>query len=151
MEDKMDKQIEDKWQAIWQERKIFEADPDPAKKKVLVTVPFPYMNGPLHIGHGFTSCRVDVYARFKRMQGYDTLFPWSWHWTGQPIVAAAERLSKGDPSMLREFVEIDKVPVEEISKFYNPEYMARYYTESGKECLKRLGLSIDWRREFHTT
>ncbi len=143
--------MEEKWQNAWEKERIFEADPDPLRKKIFATVPFPYMNGPLHIGHGFTSCRVDVYARFKRMQGFATLFPWAWHWTGQPIVAAAERLSHGDPAMMREFVEIDKIPDEQIPKFYDPEYMARYYSESGRAALKRMGLSIDWRREFHTT
>jgi leucyl-tRNA synthetase len=147
----LEKSAEEKWQSAWDKEHIFEGNPIEGKEKIFVTVPFPYMNGPLHIGHAFTACRVDVYARFKRMQGYATLFPWSWHWTGQPIVAAAERLSNGDPLMLKEFVEIDGVPKEEISKFYNPEYMAKYYTESGRTALKRLGLSIDWRREFHTT
>ncbi len=147
----MEREIEAKWQRIWEERSTFELDAQPGRKKLLATIPFPYMNGPLHIGHGFTSLRVDAYVRFKRMQGYAALFHWAWHWTGQPIVAAAERLSKGDSAMLREFVDIDKVPKEEVSKFYDPEYMARYYTESGRAALKRFGLSIDWRREFHTT
>ena len=105
----LDRAIEDKWMNIWGEKKIFEADPDQTREKVFVTVPFPYMNGPLHIGHAFTSVRIDVYARYKRMQGYDVLFPWAWHWTGQPIVAAAERLSNGDKAMLKEFVEIDGI------------------------------------------
>lgn len=147
----MEKRREEKWEAAWSDSKIFESNPDEREKKSFVTVPFPYMNGPMHIGHGFTACRVDVYARFKRMEGYNTLFPYAWHWTGQPIVAASERLSKGDSAMVKEFVEIDGIPLDKISKFYDPEYMARYYTESGKTALKRLGLSIDWRREFHTT
>jgi leucyl-tRNA synthetase len=147
----MDRDIEEKWRKVWEEKKIFEADPDGRMQKVLVTVPFPYMNGPLHLGHAFTDGRVDVYARFKRMQGLNTLFPYAWHWTGQPLVAAAERLSKGDKAMIREFVEIDGVPKEEISKFYDPVYMAEYYTADGKKSLERLGLSIDWRRSFHTT
>ncbi len=147
----MDRQSEEMWQNAWEKECIFEGNPQPGRKKIFVTVPFPYMNGPLHIGHAFTACRVDVYARFKRMQGFATLFPWAWHWTGQPIVAAAERLSNGDPAMLREFVEIDKIPKDQIPKFYDPEYMARYYSEIGRSALKRIGLSIDWRREFHTT
>ncbi|MDG6994800.1 MAG: leucine--tRNA ligase [Nitrososphaerota archaeon] len=147
----MDKNVEEKWIKRWNEERVFESNPDPKHKKLLVTFPYPYMNGPLHIGHAFTSTRVDVYARYKRMQGYNVLFPWAWHWTGQPIVAAAERLSKGDKSMIKEFVEIDKIPKEELSKFYDPKYMAQYYTDSGRIALKRLGLSIDWRREFHTT
>ena len=135
----------------WSDEKAFESNPDTKREKIFVTFPYPYMNGPLHIGHAFTSTRVDVYARFKRMQGFNVLFPWAWHWTGQPIVAAAERLSKGDKSMIKEFVEIDRIPQQELSKFYDPKYMAQYYTDSGRLALKRLGLSIDWRREFHTT
>jgi len=83
------KQIEKKWQARWEAAHIFEADPDPKRKKLLVTFPYPYMNGPLHVGHTFTATRVDVYARFKRMQGYNVLWPWAWHWTGQPLLGAS--------------------------------------------------------------
>ena len=135
----------------WQESRAFEPEREISKEKKLVTVPFPYMNGPLHLGHAFTATRVDVYARFKRMQGFNVLFPWAWHWTGQPIVAAAERLAKGDESMMKEFVEIDRVPSEDLPKFYDPKFMAQYYTNSSRAALKRLALSIDWRREFHTT
>jgi leucyl-tRNA synthetase len=147
----MDVKVEDKWMERWSAAHVFESDPDPEHKKNFVTFPFPYMNGPLHIGHAFTSLRVDVYARYKRMQGYNVLFPWAWHWTGQPIVAAAERLKNGDKAMLKEFVEIDRIPMSEISKFYDPKYMAQHYTNSGRSALKRLALSVDWRREFHTT
>jgi len=147
----MDRVIEDKWISKWQEKRVFEPDRDLSREKKLVTFPFPYMNGPLHLGHGFTATRVDVFARFKRMQGYNVIFPWAWHWTGQPIVAASERLSNGDKAMITEFVEIDKVPKEDLPKFYDPKFMAQYYTDSGRTALKRLALSIDWRREFHTT
>ena len=147
----MDKSIEDKWMERWEKQRVFESDPDPMREKKFVTFPFPYMNGPLHIGHAFTSVRVDVYARYKRMQGFDVLFPWAWHWTGQPIVAAAERLANGDKAMVKEFVEIDGISQRDLHKFYDPKYMAQYYTDSGRVALKRLGLSIDWRREFHTT
>jgi leucyl-tRNA synthetase len=142
---------EAKWRQEWEKRHLHDSDVDKSRPKKFVTFPFPYMNGPLHIGHAFTSTRIDVYARFKRMQGFNVLFPWAWHWTGQPIVAAAERLANSDPAMIREFVEIDKVPKEELKKFVDPAYMAEYYTTRGREALRRLGMSIDWRREFHTT
>ena len=71
----------------WSDAKAFESNPDAKREKMFVTFPYPYMNGPLHIGHAFTSTRVDVYARFKRMQGFNVLFPWAWHWTGQPMAA----------------------------------------------------------------
>jgi leucyl-tRNA synthetase len=61
-------QIEKKWQKRWSEAKIFDANPDQKKRKSFVTFPFAYMNGPLHVGHGFTATKVDAYARFMRMQ-----------------------------------------------------------------------------------
>ncbi|MEM2906287.1 MAG: leucine--tRNA ligase [Candidatus Bathyarchaeia archaeon] len=143
--------LESKWQSAWASAKLFEADPDPNVRKCFVNFPFPYMNGPLHVGHGFTATRLDVYARFKRMQGYRTLFPWAWHWTGEPIVGAALRVKKGDEKELQMLREIDRVPLNELEKFIDPIYMAEYYTEQGRETLKRMGFSIDWRREFHTT
>jgi leucyl-tRNA synthetase len=144
------KQIEGKWQRKWEEARIFEGEPDPKRKKFFITFPYPYMNGPLHVGHGFTATRVDVYARFKRMQGYNVLFPWAWHWTGQPLAGASERVKKGDVEFIRALREIDGVPEEELKKFVDPVYMASYYTNESRETAKRMGFSIDWRREFHT-
>jgi leucyl-tRNA synthetase len=144
------KQIEEKWQTRWENARIFEADPDPKRKKVFVTFPYPYMNGPLHVGHTFTATRVDVYARFKRMQGYNVLWPWAWHWTGQPLLGASERVAKGDEEFIRVLREVDGVPAEELKRFVDPLYMAQYYTNEGRLAAKRIGFSIDWRREFNT-
>jgi leucyl-tRNA synthetase len=144
------KQIEEKWQKKWEAAHIFEADPDPKRKKIFVTFPYPYMNGPLHVGHTFTATRVDVYARFKRMQGYNVLWPWAWHWTGQPLLGASTRVAKGDEAFIRVLREVDGVPEEELKRFVDPLYMAQYYTNEGRLVAKRIGFSIDWRREFNT-
>jgi leucyl-tRNA synthetase len=144
------KKIEEKWQKKWENAKIFEADPDPNKKKFFVTFPYPYINGPLTVGHAFTASRVDAYARFKRMQGYNVLFPWAWHWTGQPLIGASERVAKGDKEFIRVLREVDGVPEKELEKFVDPTYMATYYTNEGRIATKRAGFSVDWRREFHT-
>lgn len=144
-------EIEEKWLSRWQEAKVFEADPDPSKPKFFVTFPYPYVNGPLHVGHGFTATRADVIARYKRMCGYNALFPWAWHWTGEPIVGAAERIAKGDPQVIWAIKNIDGVPDEELKKFVDPVYMAQYYTRENRKTAERIGFSIDWRREFHTT
>jgi len=145
------KKIEEKWQRSWEKARIFEADPDPTRKKFFVTFPFSYMNGPLHVGHGFTAARCDVYARFRRMQGYNVLFPWAWHWTGGPLAGASERIQKGDESFIKALLEIDGVPKEELEKFVDPVYMASYYTNESRKAVKQAGFSVDWRREFHTT
>jgi leucyl-tRNA synthetase len=144
------KQIEEKWRTKWENAHLFEADPDPHKPKLMVTFPYPYMNGPLHVGHAFTASRVDAYARFKRMQGYNVLWPWAWHWTGQPLLGASERVAKGDEAYIRVLREVDGVPEAELKKFVEPLYMAQYYTNEGRLAAKRIGFSIDWRREFNT-
>ncbi len=144
------KQVEEKWLSRWEAAHIFEADPDPARQKVMVTFPFPYMNGPLHVGHAFSASRVDAYARFKRMQGYNVLWPWAWHWTGQPLLGASQRVARGDQEFIRVLREVDGVPEEQLQKFVDPKYMAQYYTSEGKIAAKRIGFSVDWRREFTT-
>jgi leucyl-tRNA synthetase len=144
-------QIEGKWRKAWEEAKIFEADPDPSRKKCFITFPYAYMNGPLHVGHAFTATRVDAYARFKRMQGYNVLFPWAWHWTGGPLAGASQRVKLADEEFIRGLRKIDRVPEKELKRFVDPAYMAAYYTKESREAVKRIGFSVDWRREFHTT
>jgi leucyl-tRNA synthetase len=144
------KHVEEKWQTRWEAARVFEADPDAAKQKIMVTFPFPYMNGPLHVGHAFSASRVDAYARFKRMQGYNVLWPWAWHWTGQPLLGASQRVARGDQDYIRVLREVDGVPEEELRKFVDPHYMAQYYTNEGRVAARRIGFSVDWRREFTT-
>jgi len=144
------RRIEEKWRRAWEKAAIFEANPDPTREKRFVTFPYSYANGPLHVGHAFTATRVDAYARFKRMQGYNVLFPWAWHWTGQTIAGASERVKLGDEDFIRALREIDHVSEEELKRFVDPTFMASYYTEENRETARRVGFSIDWRREFHT-
>jgi leucyl-tRNA synthetase len=144
------KQTEEKWQSNWEKAKIHEANPDETKPKFFITFPYPYMNGPLHVGHAFTASRVDAYARFKRMQGYNVLFPWAWHWTGQPLLGASERVARGDKEFIKALKEVDGVPEAELKKFADPLYMATYYTDEGRQAARKMGFSVDWRREFNT-
>ncbi|MGE5575177.1 MAG: leucine--tRNA ligase, partial [Ignavibacteria bacterium] len=144
------KQFEQKWRAKWENAHVFEADPDPKRQKIMVTFPYPYMNGPLHVGHTFTASRVDAYARFKRMQGYNVLWPWGWHWTGQPLLGASQRVARGDEAYIKVLREVDGVPETELKKFVDPLYMAQYYTNEGRSAVQSIGFSVDWRREFTT-
>ncbi len=144
------RKIEEKWQKAWEETRVFEADPDQNRKKFFVTFPYPYINGPNHVGHTFAASRADAYARFKRMQGYNVLFPWAWHWTGQPLTGASQRVAQGDKAFIKVLKEVDGVPERELEKFIDPIYMATYYTRESKIAAKRSGFSVDWRREFNT-
>lgn len=145
------KELDEKWQSEWAKAKIFESNPDPPKPKCFVTFPFAYMSGPLHVGSGFTAARIDAYARYMRLRGFNVLYPWAWHWTGKTVAGAAERIKMGDENAIRPIREVDLVPEDEIRKFIDPVYMARYYTNVNRAAIKKLGMGIDWRREFHTS
>lgn len=147
----MDKTYEKKWIEEWEKKGTFNAEVKIDQPKIFVNAPFPYMNGPLHIGHAFTYTRIDSFARYKRMRGYNVLFPFAWHWTGEAVAGQSVRLMKGDQAVIKAFVEIDGIPKEELLKFSSPYNLAEYYTRVSKIALQRLGLSIDWRREFYTT
>ncbi len=142
--------IATKWQRRWGESRVFEADPDPSRPKFFVTVAFPYPNGPAHMGHGRTYTIADVYARFKRMQGYNVLFPLGFHYTGTPVLVMAERVAAGDEKILRLFREVYGVPEDVVARLTDPLEMARYFHEVSKASFREMGYSIDWRREFTT-
>ncbi|WXG40457.1 MAG: leucine--tRNA ligase [Candidatus Freyarchaeum deiterrae] len=149
-------QIEKKWQDKWKEAKIFQATPPPKNKRkgkqkqgVLCTFPYPYMNLTLHLGHALTCLRVDIYARFKRMQGFNVLFPFAFHYTGEPIVGVAKRVAEGDEKQIDILVR-SGVPRSEMGKFKDPKYIGDYYRGEATEAVNRIGFSVDWRRQFTT-
>lgn len=142
------KTVESKWQKKWLDSKIFEADPD-ERDKIFVTFPYPYMNGPFHLGHALTCSRVDIYARFKRMQGYNVMFPFAFHATGEPVAGIAERVRRGDQDQIDILIK-GGVSEADIKNFENPEYIVNYYRKETTEAAKGMGYSIDWRRSFIT-
>ncbi|MBR3213092.1 MAG: leucine--tRNA ligase [Methanosphaera sp.] len=142
-------EIEKKWQKKWQDSKIFESNPDD-REKMYLTVAFPYPSGAMHIGHGRTYTVPDVYARFKRMQGYNVLFPMAWHVTGAPVVGIAKRIERQDPWTLNIYKNVHRVPDDELQKFTDPEYIVKYFSSEYHDDMTNMGYSIDWRREFRT-
>ncbi len=144
------KEIESRWQEAWEEAHVYEADAAPGRPKFFITFPFPYMNGLPHIGSAFTILRVDIAARYKRLRGFNVLFPQGWHATGGPIVAAARRLSEGDEK-IRADLRAMGIPEEDIPRFRDPTEWVRRFTSEWERDLRRYGMSIDWRRKFFTT
>jgi len=143
-------EMEAKWQRAWESSKIFEADPVPGKQKYFITVAYPYPNSPQHVGHGRTFTLADVMARYKRMRGFNVLFPMGFHYTGTPILAMSRRISSGDKELENIFLNIYHVPREKMQEFSNPLAIANHFHKEIKHGMKKIGYSIDWRREFTT-
>ncbi len=145
------KEIEEKWQNKWEESKIFEPSIDETKPKFYITVAFPYLSGMPHVGHARTYTIPDVISRFKRMQGYNVLFPMAWHITGSPIIGISERIKERDEKTIRIYRDIYHVPEDVLYTFEDPKNIVNYFMKEAKRTFKRAGFSIDWSREFYTT
>ncbi|RAP49190.1 MAG: leucine--tRNA ligase, partial [Methanosphaera sp. rholeuAM74] len=142
-------ELEKKWQKKWQDAKLFESNPDD-REKMYITVAFPYPSGAMHVGHGRTYTVPDVYSRFKRMQGYNVLFPMAWHVTGAPVVGIAKRIERKDKWTMDIYKNVHQVPSDELNKFVDPEYIVKYFSTEYHDDMTNMGYSIDWRREFRT-
>ncbi|WP_283674898.1 leucine--tRNA ligase [Butyricicoccus sp. Marseille-Q5471] len=122
------KQIEKKWQDIWDEAHCFEASNDSDKEKFYALVEFPYPSGQgLHVGHPRSYTALDIVARKKRMQGKNVLYPMGWDAFGLPTENFA------------------------IKNHIHPAVVTKNNIARFKTQLKSLGLSFDWSREINTT
>jgi len=122
------KKIAEKWQRIWDKLGLHQARSLFQKPKQYILVEFPYPSGSgLHIGHAFSFIGADVYARFKRMSGYNVLFPMGWDAFGLPTENYA------------------------IKEKRKPQEITKENTKFFKEQMKELGFSFDWEREINTT
>ena len=142
--------IEEKWQNKWEEKELFQPEPS-EKDKFYITVAYPYPSGGMHIGHIRTYMLPDVFARYHRMKGENVLFPMGWHVTGTPIIGALNRIKEGDQDQIDTLRDTYNVPEEVLKEFEEPMDYARYFIDNSyRPSFKRLGFSVDWRREFTT-
>lgn len=125
---------------------------------------YPYMNGTLHLGHAFTLLKADYTARYKKLDGYNVLFPMGYHATGMPIVACADKLKHELKPYGKHIPEV-KLPKtsqisilramnisdDEIPNFADPYYWIKYFPQEAEKDMKDIGASIDFRRSFVTT
>ncbi|MBS3137772.1 leucine--tRNA ligase [Candidatus Woesearchaeota archaeon] len=144
-------QIERKWQHRWEKARIFEADADINRKKFFCHFTYPYVNAYPHLGHFYTLMRPEVFARFRRLQGFNVLFPQAWHATGSPIITAAQRVKEKEEKQLKILKDMGITDQEQLKKFENPEYWIEYFIPEFTKDFKAIGISTDWRRSYFTT
>jgi leucyl-tRNA synthetase len=115
--------IEPKWQKKWADDGLYHADIDPDRPKFYALTMLPYPSGDLHIGHWYAMCPSDARARFKRMQGYNVMFPMGFDAFGLPAENAA------------------------IQRRIHPQQWTTRNIELMRKQLISMGAMIDWRRE----
>jgi leucyl-tRNA synthetase len=119
-------EIEGKWQQRWAADHIYEVKEDSKRPKFYALTMFPYTSGDLHIGHWYALAPSDVYARFKRMQGYNVLHPMGFDAFGLPAENAA------------------------INHGIHPYDWTMRNIENMRRQLKSMGAIYDWSREVVT-
>lgn len=121
------REIEKKWQKRWEEQQTYRVEEDKSKKKFYVLNMFPYPSGAgLHVGHPLGYIASDIYARHKRLEGYNVLNPMGYDAYGLPAEQYAIQTGQ-HPAVTTET------------------NIARY-----REQLDRIGFSFDWSREVRT-
>ena len=122
------REVETKWQKIWDDEKAFQTSSDYTKPKYYALVEFPYPSGQgLHVGHPRPYTALDIVARKRRMQGYNVLYPMGWDAFGLPTENYA------------------------IKNHIHPRIVTKNNVERFKGQLHSLGYSFDWEREINTT
>ena len=116
-------EIEPKWQKKWEEDKLYKAVIDHDKPKFYALTMLPYPSGDIHIGHWYAMSPSDVRARFKRMQGYNVLFPMGFDAFGLPAENAA------------------------IQRGIHPKTWTLKNIAREQQQLRSMGAMIDWDRE----
>ena len=122
------REVEEKWQKVWDDEKAFKTSTDYSKPKYYALVEFPYPSGDgLHVGHPRPYTALDIVARKRRMQGYNVLYPMGWDAFGLPTENYA------------------------IKNHVHPRMVTKKNVERFKNQLHSLGYSFDWDREINTT
>ncbi|MBS9767666.1 MAG: leucine--tRNA ligase [Flavobacteriaceae bacterium] len=133
------RKIEQKWQKYWENQQTFKAENNSEKPKYYVLDMFPYPSGAgLHVGHPLGYIASDIYARYKRLQGFNVLHPMGYDSFGLPAEQYA--IQTGQHPAITTKVNIDGG----VDKAGNA--IAGYEKQ-----LKRLGLSFDWSRKYRTS
>ena len=131
----IEKEITDNWKS----KELLAFNPKTKKKIYSIDTPPPYVNTPIHMGHAVTYCFMDFFARYRRMKGYEVLFPLGLDRNGLPIEMATEKKFKASPFKVgrKKFVELceqllSEASAESIDSFAKLGISFSSYKDNGK-------------------
>ena len=135
-------EVEDRIYAFWMQGGYFHANRDETKKPYTIVMPPPNITGQLHMGHALDETLQDILIRWRRMQGYDTLW-----------VPGTDHASIATEAKIVEAMRKEGITKEQIGREAFLERAWAWKEKYGgriKEQLKKLGVSCDWERERFT-
>ena len=132
-----------KWLAVWDARRYFHSEPDPARKPFTVVIPPPNVTGALHLGHALNNTLQDVLVRWKRMQGFNALWMPGTDHAGIATQSVVERRVLAEEGKTRHALGRDEL----VTRIWawKDQYEARILGQ-----LRQMGASCDWDRTRFT-
>ncbi len=134
--------VEDHWYAYWLSRKLFHAGINEKRPPFTIVIPPPNVTGALHIGHAYNNTVQDIYVRFKRMQGYETLWSPGTDHAGIATQTVVEKQLKKEGRDRRDMGR--DAFVADVWE-HKAKYRSRIVSQ-----LQKMGCSCDWDREWFT-
>ncbi len=135
--------VEDKWYQYWKENDFFAAEVDEDKEPFTIMMPPPNVTGQLHIGHALTMTFQDILTRWKRMQGYETLWL-----PGTDHASIATEVKVVDKMRKEEGVDKDDITREQfLERAWD---WTEEYGNTITNQLEKMGVSCDWSKERFT-
>ncbi|MFW5928104.1 MAG: class I tRNA ligase family protein, partial [Thermoplasmatota archaeon] len=137
-------EIEEKWQQRWQENDVHKTEVDESKEPFYLIFAYPGISGFLHLGHMRCYSYTDILARYKKMKGYNVLFPAGTHPTGNQAISLSTQIKERDQEKI-EYMKKNGATEEEIERLKDPMELVDYFNEVYKEKYwKKFGISIDF-------
>ncbi|MFA4849463.1 MAG: valine--tRNA ligase [Methanoregula sp.] len=131
-------EVEERWRSTWRDEDHY-FDKNSKKPQFVIDTPPPYPTGNFHIGNALNWCYIDFFARYKRMKGFNVMFPQGWDCHGLPTEVKVEELNH---------ITKNDVSREEFRR------MCRELTEKNiglmRITLRKMAFSTDWSNEYVT-
>lgn len=132
-------EIEKKWKETWDMSMYYFDWEDNTRPQFIIDTPPPYPTGNFHIGNSLNWCYIDFVARYKRMRGYNVMFPQGWDCHGLPTEVKVEEIHG---------ITKNQIPREEFRELCRE--LTSQNIEKMRNTMMNLGFSVDWSNEFIT-
>jgi len=132
------REVEARWQHTWKDEDVYFKEGS-EKPQFVIDTPPPYPTGEFHIGNAFNWCYIDFLARYKRMKGYNVMFPQGWDCHGLPTEVKVEEIHKITKN------DVDRQKFREMCRELTIGNIKKM-----RASMRRMAFSIDWSHEYIT-